>query len=402
MFPPHSISRFRVPPSHLSLYLIAGAASFSTLAILRTWRRSQALGSEKPAATPPPQATVLPQLSAEAVQQLPYPPDALPGARDVDSPCGTTRVYEWGPEDGRKVLLIHGISTPSIALADLAHRLVAKGYRVMLFDLFGRGYSAAPNPAIHRYDSALYGSQILICLQSSPIPWTSCTLVGYSLGGAIAADFTSYFPHLIEGLVLVACGGLIRTNHITWKSKLLYSTSGLLPEWLIERLVAKRLWSGPEVARTIEPEPDMEAENLNDDEAKGGLRSHAVYTSSRLCLLSGNSHSTVSNVVDWQILHHKGFVPAFISSIRYAPIHNQHHRWRIIAQDIQNGVGRLKEVRLVLGETDPIIIADELVEDVGKIFREQDVKVKIVPDAGHEVPIDRAEEIVSVVEEVHR
>lgn len=42
-------------------------------------------------------------------------------------------MYEWGPEGGRRVLLIHGISTPSIALAHLAHQLVGEGYRVMLF-----------------------------------------------------------------------------------------------------------------------------------------------------------------------------------------------------------------------------------------------------------------------------
>lgn len=50
---------------------------------------------------------------------LPYPPDVLPGARDVDSPYGSLRVYEWGPEDGRKVLMVHGISTPCISLGNL-------------------------------------------------------------------------------------------------------------------------------------------------------------------------------------------------------------------------------------------------------------------------------------------
>ncbi len=57
----------------------------------------------------------LPRSPSENVN-LPYPPDVLPGARDVDSPYGSLRVYEWGPKDGRRVLLIHGISTPSIAL----------------------------------------------------------------------------------------------------------------------------------------------------------------------------------------------------------------------------------------------------------------------------------------------
>jgi hypothetical protein len=64
-----------------------------------------------------PLRTLLPKLSEQEKARLAYPTDALPGARDVPSPYGSVRVYKWGPESGRKVLLVHGISTPSIALA---------------------------------------------------------------------------------------------------------------------------------------------------------------------------------------------------------------------------------------------------------------------------------------------
>jgi hypothetical protein len=66
-------------------------------------------------------------------EDLPYPSDALPGARLVDSPYGTVNVFEWGPEAGEKVLLLHGIGTPCIALGDMAEELARNGYRVMLF-----------------------------------------------------------------------------------------------------------------------------------------------------------------------------------------------------------------------------------------------------------------------------
>lgn len=65
---------------------------------------------------PSPRETQLPYLSPSEKAKLPYPPDALPGARDIPSPYGSLRVYEWGPEHGRRVLMVHGISTPSIAL----------------------------------------------------------------------------------------------------------------------------------------------------------------------------------------------------------------------------------------------------------------------------------------------
>lgn len=65
---------------------------------------------------PSPRETLLPSLSSSDIAKLPYPPHALPGARDIPSPHGSLRVYEWGPENGRRVLMVHGISTPSIAL----------------------------------------------------------------------------------------------------------------------------------------------------------------------------------------------------------------------------------------------------------------------------------------------
>ena len=68
--------------------------------------------------------------SAEA---LPYGPDVFPGARDVPTAYGTIKVFEWGPENGEKVLLLHGIGTPCVALGDMARQFVSKGCRVMLF-----------------------------------------------------------------------------------------------------------------------------------------------------------------------------------------------------------------------------------------------------------------------------
>lgn len=71
----------------------------------------------------------------------PYPSDVFPGARDVETPYGTMRVYEWGPEEGEKVVLLHGIGTPCIALGKMAHEFVASGRRVLLF---GKPHTTPP------------------------------------------------------------------------------------------------------------------------------------------------------------------------------------------------------------------------------------------------------------------
>lgn len=79
---------------------------------------------------PSPLTTQIPNLSAEEIAALPYPPDYYPGARDVKTPYGTMRVYEWGPESGRKVMLVHGDATCAPVWKRVAEGLVGRGCRV--------------------------------------------------------------------------------------------------------------------------------------------------------------------------------------------------------------------------------------------------------------------------------
>ena len=111
------------------------ATAFALTFLLGTLVKSLLNGAMVKKAVLSPLKTLLPTLSEDEQQELPYPPDALPSARDVQSPYGSMRVYEWGPLDGKKVLLVHGISTPCIALGAVAHSLVDRGCRVMTFDL---------------------------------------------------------------------------------------------------------------------------------------------------------------------------------------------------------------------------------------------------------------------------
>lgn len=113
--------------AHIPLLAIAGA-SFTLGALLPSVFSGQ--DSETRILRSP-----RPLLSPEENREHPLPNDVLPGARDVSTPYGSIRVYEWGPEDGPKVLFVHGITTPSIALGGVAHALVDRGCRVMLFDL---------------------------------------------------------------------------------------------------------------------------------------------------------------------------------------------------------------------------------------------------------------------------
>ncbi len=109
-----------------------------------------------------------------------------------------------GPEQGPQVVLVHGLATPSFIWDSTVPALVAAGFRVLRFDLYGRGRTSKPRI---RYDLQLFLGQLrelLAALQiSRPI-----RLVGLSMGGAIATAFTAEGSHEIASLSLISPAGL--------------------------------------------------------------------------------------------------------------------------------------------------------------------------------------------------
>ncbi|KAL4940343.1 hypothetical protein BDV06DRAFT_196856 [Aspergillus oleicola] len=332
----------------------------------------------------------------------PLPLDVLPGARDVPSPYGSIRVYEWGPEDGPKVLLVHGITTPCVSLGGLAHAFVDRGCRVMLFDLFGRGYSDCPSDIPQ--DERLFASQIFLALSSSPISWTGAgsgrfCLVGYSLGGGIAASFASFFPQLLTSLVLLAPAGLIRDSQISFRTRLLYA--GGLPSGLLRYLSGKRLRAGP----LSTPKPPSKKINASDTLTEELPSERAA---EKQILSRSYPNVTVPSAVQWQVNSHSGFVHAFVSSMRYGPILGQRQReaWERLGKYLSaqkqlsaeeqkaNGLPSDK-VMIMCGENDPIIVQEELLPDVHATLG-NDVIFKHF-SAGHEFPSTKYDEVAQIV-----
>ncbi|KAJ7216131.1 alpha/beta-hydrolase, partial [Mycena rebaudengoi] len=107
------------------------------------------------------------------------------------------RYWLVGPSDGKKIVLIHGLTIPAIAFTRLAPLLAAAGFRVLLYDLYGRGYSDAPRGASDGipYDAALYATQLALLLQH------------LDMGGGISAALVSA---LVEReVVLLASTGVL-------------------------------------------------------------------------------------------------------------------------------------------------------------------------------------------------
>lgn len=328
-----------------------------------------------------------------------YPSTCLPGARDIPTPYGSIRTYEWGPTTGRKILFIHGISTPCISLAGLAQELVEQhGCRVLLFDLFGRGYSDAPDPATHPQDSKLWTTQISLVLASSELNWSTFAVVGYSLGGGIAADYASWFPEAVESLILIAPAGLLRADKIAWWSKMVYG--GFLPPALVHSMVKKRLigtypkHEQPEstsvgIVKTAEAEATTELEEQSS-------------------LFPGRPPFSVATSVTWQADAHPGFVASFISSIQNSPISAQQHRWQVIASRLNeqrlnpNDTEAAKQgltegkVLILLGKEDKVIVAEEISEDAKEVLGPANLKIEVL-DGCHDVPIAEVQKCAKAI-----
>lgn len=118
---------------------------------------------------------------------------------------GGLTYYEWrGPARGPVVVCIHGLTTPSYVWAPLAVELTALGVRVLTYDLYGRGLS---DRAPGRQDRAFFVTQLDELLTALEVK-RGVTLMGYSMGGAIAAAFAEDRPARVDRLVLLAPVGL--------------------------------------------------------------------------------------------------------------------------------------------------------------------------------------------------
>jgi len=117
---------------------------------------------------------------------------------------GTTH-YEWlGPERGPVALCIHGLTTPSFVWRGMAKGLALMGFRVLVYDLYGRGLSERVRG---KQDAAFFVQQITDLLAHENVKG-HLTVFGYSMGGAIASHFTALHPGSVKQLVLLAPAGM--------------------------------------------------------------------------------------------------------------------------------------------------------------------------------------------------
>jgi pimeloyl-ACP methyl ester carboxylesterase len=141
--------------------------------------------------------------------------------------------YQWlGPLRGPVAVCVHGLSTPSFVWTEMADGLAAMGYRVLTYDLYGRGYSDRP-PG--KQDRAFFVRQLEDLLVDQKISG-DFTLLGYSMGGAIATCYASTHPDRVRQLVLLAPCGL--GSNMGQMARFIRRTP-LIGDWLMLALFAR-------------------------------------------------------------------------------------------------------------------------------------------------------------------
>ncbi len=114
--------------------------------------------------------------------------------------------YRWmGPVRGPVAVVIHGIASPMEAMEPIAEGLGRLGYRVVLYDLYGRGLSDAPEGPQNRAFFLRQLSDLLAYLSLRE----DITLAGYSMGASIATAYAEENPFAVKQVMLFAPSGIV-------------------------------------------------------------------------------------------------------------------------------------------------------------------------------------------------
>jgi len=122
------------------------------------------------------------------------------GGTYVSLSDGFTHYKLTGPVDGKVVVLVHGGTVPIWTWDSQTKILNDAGFRVLSYDKYGRGYS--DRPAVS-YDQGLYKRQLLELVDKLELT-QKFDLIGLSLGGATAVNFTAQYPDRVGKLVLIS------------------------------------------------------------------------------------------------------------------------------------------------------------------------------------------------------
>ena len=131
--------------------------------------------------------------------------DILPRGNIID--LGEHKIHYLSFGEGEAVVFLHGSGPGASGYSNFKQNIAAiveAGRRAIVFDMIGFGYSSKPKD--RDYTTELFASTITNALKVIGVE--RCVLVGNSLGGAVSIRIAIDNPDLVDGLVLMAPGGI--------------------------------------------------------------------------------------------------------------------------------------------------------------------------------------------------
>ncbi|MBB93157.1 MAG: alpha/beta hydrolase [Rhodobacteraceae bacterium] len=253
--------------------------------------------------------------------------------------------YQWiGPLRGPVAVCVHGMTTPSFVWRGLARGLAGWGYRVLIYDLYGRGYSDRPRGA---QDRAFFLTQLDDLLAHEGIE-DDITLFGYSMGGAIATAFAARAPDRVRRLILLAPAGMgLQLDRAT---RIIRDVPGL-GDWLMLAAYPRQFRRGTDAERDLP--------------------------------------SSVTGIVDRQQaeLTYRGFVPSVLSSLR-----------GILSEDFEPDHRALRKgnvpVIAIWGRDDDVVPLTAM----GKLTEwSRHARQDVIDGAGHGLPYTHTAEVLAAL-----
>ena len=253
--------------------------------------------------------------------------------------------FEWqGPARGPVVVCVHGLTTPSFVWRGMTRALAAAGFRVLTYDLYGRGFSDRPKGPQGR---AFFVDQLAELLAHEGVSG-HLTLVGYSMGGAISTCFATAHPDRVDRLILLAPAGMgMATGGLTGFIK----ATPVIGDWLILALYPWNL--------------------------RRGLRTEQKLPTS------------VPRITDLQAkeLKYRRFIPAVLASLR-----------GILSDDLSRDhralAARGVPVLAIWGDMDRVIP----ISAIGQLAAwNRDAQQEVIKGAGHGLPYTHTDAVLRII-----
>jgi len=154
--------------------------------------------------------------------------------------------YQWlGAKDGPVAVCVHGLTTPSFVYRSLAAGLGKAGYRVLVYDHFGRGFSDRPSMP---QDAAFFIKNLEELMENQGVE-DDITLIGYSMGGAVVAAFAAKHAARLRRLVMIAPAGM---GHDLGRMMKFMQETPLLGRWLMHAVYPASHRKGCEAERGLD------------------------------------------------------------------------------------------------------------------------------------------------------